>query len=198
MPIYIKPTTVAVFCASSAGKNEIHEEKTYDLGSYLAMENHHIYYGGGQDGNMGALVDGATENNGLVTALIPEMYFNQDEKFHKNVTVQKCQSDLERLETFMACDFKIVASGGFGSMGEMGVAMARTVDSTYIQADVNPMIFFNVDGHWNPMKDQLNAIIQNGFGKKQAASLFRFTDKPSDVIDIIQAGPVNVKRLSHA
>ena len=79
------PTSVAVFCASSAGSTDTHEKKSYELGQYLAQSNMHVFYGGGQSGNMGALMNGATAHNGFMTALIPDVYYNKDEKFHQNI-----------------------------------------------------------------------------------------------------------------
>ena len=83
-------------------------------------------------------------------------------------------------------------------MGEMGIAMTRVVDSTYSQNKVNPLIFYNIENHWDPIKQLVENITQNGFGKNEAKQLFRFSDNPQEVVQIIKSGTVNAQRLSHA
>ena len=191
-----RKTTVSVFCASEAGTDPIYGDQMYILGVQLARSSSHIIYGGGGSGLMGALSAGATDFDGSMTALIPPAYFDPTKTFHPNIDVVRCDDATDRLNRFMASDFNIVAPGGFGTMGEIGVAMTHVVDSLHgkdMEAAA-PLIFFNVNGCWNPMREQAKLIVKNGLGTVKANEAFIFTDDAVEVAKIVTAGQSNAPR----
>jgi uncharacterized protein (TIGR00730 family) len=193
-----KKTSVSVFCASSAGSNPKFRSQMYLLGNLLGTQGIHVVYGGGDAGLMKALSSGVVDSGGSMTALIPEVYFDPKQVFDPNIRVLACRDAKERFDHFMASDFNIVAPGGFGSMGELGVAMTNTVDASYGEdASVQPLIFFNIDEFWDFIKNQSDKIISEGFGKERARDLFKFVEHLDDVLPIINARPIKVSRLSN-
>ena len=62
---------VCVFAGSSSGSNQNYKKLSRKLGSIIANNNGHLFYGGGNSGLMGEVADGCLENNGKVTGVIP-------------------------------------------------------------------------------------------------------------------------------
>jgi uncharacterized protein (TIGR00730 family) len=190
-----RKTTVSVFCASENGNSGVYMNAMRDLGQQLALNDINVVYGGGRSGLMGVLNVGVTECDGSMTALIPPIYFNPNNQYHPNVDVVRCDDATDRLNRFMQSDFNIVAPGGFGTMGEIGVAMTHVVDSFHAGGDAAaPLIFFNVNGCWDPIRQQAELIVQNGFGKDEARRAFIFTDQPSKIIETITSSAPRLRR----
>ena len=63
---------VAVYCASSPGRDPKYVELARGVGERFAREDIEIIYGGGRVGLMGALADAALEAGGRVIGVIPE------------------------------------------------------------------------------------------------------------------------------
>lgn len=61
---------VCIYCASSSQADKSYHKAAFELGNILANEGIIIVCGGGANGSMGALADGAINNGGNVIGII--------------------------------------------------------------------------------------------------------------------------------
>jgi len=66
-----RPRGVAVYCASSIGRNDVYRTTAVSLGAALAREGRPLVYGGGFSGLMGAVSAATLERGGIVTGVVP-------------------------------------------------------------------------------------------------------------------------------
>jgi uncharacterized protein (TIGR00730 family) len=111
---------IAVFCGSKSGNNKIFEEHTKALGEIFAEKNITIIYGGGNKGLMGAVANGALENNGKVIGIIPEL-LKEQEHLHDTLTETHVVADMHvrKKMLYEKCDAAIILPGGYGTLDEV-------------------------------------------------------------------------------
>ena len=64
--------SVCVYCASSTQADPSYRESARKLGYELGAAGIAVVYGGGRDGSMGAVADGALEAGGKVIGILPQ------------------------------------------------------------------------------------------------------------------------------
>lgn len=112
--------SMAVFCGSRPGANELYLRHATELGALMAANNISLVYGGGSKGLMGAVADGVMENGGKVIGVIPEVLI-QWEAQHKGLTELHVVSDMHIRKKMMyeLCDAAIILPGGYGTLDEL-------------------------------------------------------------------------------
>jgi len=65
--------SVAVFCASKDGTNPVYLKHAAEIGKLIATHNLKLIYGGGNVGLMGAMANGALQNDGQIIGVIPKV-----------------------------------------------------------------------------------------------------------------------------
>jgi len=69
MPI----TSLAVFCGSKDGINNVYVEHARQLGELMARHQIKMIYGGGRSGLMGTVADSVMQHHGRVIGIIPHV-----------------------------------------------------------------------------------------------------------------------------
>lgn len=54
---------IAVYCAASQGNDSTFDERTEELGNWIAKNNHTLVYGGGNTGLMGVVATSVMKSN---------------------------------------------------------------------------------------------------------------------------------------
>ena len=109
-----------VFCGSSAGTDKSFTEIAYITGKFLAMHNVHVIYGGAKIGLMGAVADGALQNGGRVTGVLPDFLGSKEIAHDKLTELIIVKSMHERkLRMHELSEAVIGLPGGFGTMEEL-------------------------------------------------------------------------------
>ena len=67
----LKLKSIAIFCGSSTGNENLIIKAAYKIGAYLAQQQTTVVYGGGKVGLMGQVAQGALDNEGNVIGVIP-------------------------------------------------------------------------------------------------------------------------------
>ena len=74
--------SVAVFCGSKFGNNNLFAQHAEEVGLILAQKNIQLVYGGGRNGLMGIVANTVLNNNGKVVGVIPSL-LNEKEDMHE-------------------------------------------------------------------------------------------------------------------
>ena len=152
--------SIVVYCGAHAGKKPVYAEAAYDLGAELAKRNIKLIYGGGNLGLMGRISDGAIDNQGFVTGIIPNFLAKLEK-------AQKTLSELHFVETMHERKAKMVSlsdgvialPGGYGTFDELFEIL------TWSQLRIfhGPVGLLNVNGFYDLLLLQLDKMVEEGF-----------------------------------
>jgi uncharacterized protein (TIGR00730 family) len=112
--------SMAVFCGSRAGANELYQQHAIVLGELMAKHNIALIYGGGSKGLMGSVADAVMMNGGKVIGVIPEVLVKWEAQ-HKGITELHVVEDMHARKKMLyeLCDAAVVLPGGNGTLDEM-------------------------------------------------------------------------------
>ncbi|NDW19549.1 TIGR00730 family Rossman fold protein [Dysgonomonas sp. 216] len=160
---------ITVFCGSNSGSNPLFKTQAIDLGKELATRKMELVYGGGKTGLMGAVADGALDNGGKVTGVLPG-FMKIKELEHEGVTEIITVDTMHQRKSIMYSlgDAIIVLPGGFGTMDEMFEAL------TWAQLALHckPVALLNTAGYYNNLLKFIDTMIDNSFLKEEYRNLF--------------------------
>ena len=149
------PSSICVYCASSADVAQPYKNAAVELGRAAAERGIGIVYGGGRVGLMGLLADAALAAGGTVTGIIPGHIVDM-EVAHQTVTELVVVETMHQRKKMMfdRSDAFVILPGGLGTLDEMLEIL------TWKQLGLHdkPVILANIDGYW----DRLLAVIEHG------------------------------------
>jgi len=171
---------IAVFCGASSGFKNIYREKAAELGEYFVKNKIAMVYGGGKIGMMGAIADAMILRKGEVIGVIPHL-LRHEEVEHSEVSemlVSKTMSE-RKVSISKMVDGYIALAGGFGTLDEIFEAL--TLGQLGIES--KPVGILNTNGFFDPMLQQLDKMVAEGFLKQENKSMLLVHDSIPDLID---------------
>ena len=151
---------ICVFAGASAGNSPSYANAAHDLGTLIASYGLGLVYGGGRNGLMGRVADGAIAGGGSVIGIIPK-FLDRVEIGHAGVTKLHVIDTMHQRKEMMYAesDAFIVLPGGLGTLDE---TMEIT---TWRQRDLHkkPVIILNIEGYWDHLMAMLDTVIAEGF-----------------------------------
>ena len=176
--------SIVVYCGSNPGKKAIYAETAYALGAELAKKNIRLIYGGGNMGLMGRVADGAMENNGSVTGIIPN-FLAKLEVAHKTLTEIHFTETMHERKAKMAAltDGVIALPGGYGTFDELFEIL------TWSQLKIfkGPVGLLNVNGFYDLLLLQLDKMVEEGFLHPDNQKLLVVADNASGLLEKMEA-----------
>ena len=180
----MKLRSVVVFCGASEGYDNTYREVAYELGSYLAKNEIRLIYGGAKVGLMGALADGALQNGGHVTGVIPN-FLETSEIANNNITelVRVDTMHDRKMKMYELSDGIITLPGGWGTMDEMFEML------TWAQLGLHkkPQGILNINGYYEPLKAMMDLMTQEGFLDECNNKMLLTSDSIEDLIGQMEA-----------
>jgi uncharacterized protein (TIGR00730 family) len=183
---HVKKSTmrsIVVYCGASFGKNPAYAEAAYSLGNELAKRKINVIYGGGNMGLMGRVADGALENSGTVTGIIPNF-------LAKLEVAQKTLTELHFVDTMHERKAKMVSlsdgvialPGGYGTFDELFEIL------TWAQLKIfdGPVGVLNVNGYYDLLILQLDKMVEEGFVRIDDRKLLLVSDNAADLLELMQ------------
>ncbi|TAN08216.1 MAG: TIGR00730 family Rossman fold protein [Rhodanobacteraceae bacterium] len=177
---------ICVYCASSNQSDQAFRDAAFHLGELLATAGHHIVYGGGSAGSMGAVANGALSKGGEVTGVLPR-FMADLEWGHPGLTHLELVSDMrERKHQLLTGSDAVVAlPGGCGTLEELFEAITLKRLGLYL----NPIILLDTLGYWQPLDAFLHQIIAQHFMNPEHAKMWSRAATPEDVLPAIAQAP---------
>lgn len=172
--------SVCVFCGSSSGKGERYIAATKLLGRSIADAGITLVYGGGKVGLMGVIADEVLRHSGKIIGVIPQFLYKR-EVGHDGVTqLEIVQSMHERKKRMAELSHAFIAlPGGWGTLEELGEIL------TWKQLGLinQPVGLLNVDSFFDPLLNQFQRMIDDGFLAKTNRDLLIVADDPGVLMD---------------
>ena len=170
---------ITVFCGSSFGTEKIFEEQAYALGKALAERKIGVVYGGAKVGLMGAVANGALENNGEVIGVLPN-FLKSKEIAHENLTELFLVETMHERKTKMneLSDGVITLPGGFGTLEEFFEML------TWAQLGLHkkPIAILNCNGFYNELLQLVETMVSKGFLKEINQKMLLSSDNIEDLL----------------
>ena len=156
--------TIAIFCGSKLGKNNVYKEEVSIMATSLSKNGFNIIYGGGKIGLMGVLLKAYTKLNSKINGIIPK-FLNSPKIRQQNLETLQVVNSLSQRKVLMIkkADFFIILPGGFGTLDELFEILTLNQLNLYNK----PVIIFNISNYWKNLKLLLKTMQKEGFLYKQ-------------------------------
>ena len=177
---------VCVYAASSAKVAPEFHAAARALGESLASQGCSIVYGGGSQGLMGSLADGALSEGGEVIGILP--HFMADLEWgHPGLTRLELVEDMRERKHRLLTDSDAVVAlpGGCGTLEELFEAITLKRLGLYF----NPILLLNTRGFYAPLVDFMGSVIQERFMNTEHAAMWSLVDAVDDVLPTIRSTP---------
>ena len=178
--------SIAVYLGSAPGCKEIYKDLAFALGKRLASAGLTVVYGGAAVGTMGALADGAAAAGGRVIGVFPRGFRGTKEVRESGLeVVQHGLSEFIETADFAErkqvmedlSDGCIVMPGSYGTLDELFTyACNRAIDK-----HTKPILVFNFEGYYEPLKQLLANMQEAGFMKPVMADAITFCDTIDEI-----------------
>jgi len=157
-----QPTSLCVYCGSSAGKHPEYAEQARAFGAEMARRGIALVYGGGNVGLMGIVADAVLAGGGKAIGVIPRQLVER-EVAHKGLSELVVVDTMHQRKTRMyeLSDAFVALPGGFGTMDEMFEML------TWAQLGLHsyPCAFLDVRGFYRGLASSMDHMVAEGFVK---------------------------------
>lgn len=171
--------SIAVFCASSNGNDEVIYKEAYRLGEVLAQKNIKLIFGGSKLGLMGQVAKGVLDQGGKVTGVIPD-FLKTKEVAHDALEELIITKDMHerKLKMHDLSDGFIALPGGFGTFEEFFEIL------TWGQLGLHqkPIGLLNINGFYDDLLAMMHKMVEKGLLKKENMTLVLVADKIEDLL----------------
>lgn len=179
---------VCIYCASSTQIAQAYFEHAQTIASRLVDGDHHIVYGGGAVGLMGAVADTVIAKGGRITGVIPQ-FMKEVEWDHPGVTDMIFTETMAERKELLLKDAHVALAlpGGSGTFEEIfeAITMKRLAQIS------TTIVFYNQNGYYNPMKAMLEKSVYEKFMTPQHMEQINFFDDIDTLINFINTHSSN-------
>jgi len=175
-----KLTSVAVFCGSSEGNDNVIISQAITLGETLAKQGITLVYGAGKIGVMGKVAQGALKNKGKVIGVIPEFLKKKEVVhlgLHELITTKNMHQ--RKLKMHELSDGFIALPGGMGTLEEL----FEIVTWAQLGLHEKPIGLLNTNGFYDNLIKMLETMVVRGFLKMENLELLIVADTIESLLD---------------
>lgn len=178
-------TSIAVFCGSQNGSNNLYTEHAIVLGEYFAKKNITLIYGGGKKGLMGAIADAVMQNGGKVTGIIPEVLIGWENR-HTGISDLQIVADMHARKKIMydLCSAAVILPGGNGTLDEMFEMLTWNT----LKIHDKKVILLNSAGFYNHLINHLDHMKECNFLYEDWRKRILVFDTPMQIISFLDEG----------
>lgn len=177
---------VCVYAASSAKVAPVYLEAARALGATLARAGCTTVYGGGGQGLMGALADGALAEGGEVVGIIPTFMVDLEWGHPGVTTLEQVEDMRERKHRLLSgSDAVIALPGGCGTLEELFEAITLKRLGLYF----NPIVLLNVNGFYNGLQTFMAQVVEERFMNPEHIAMWSLVSTVDEVLPRIRSTP---------
>jgi uncharacterized protein (TIGR00730 family) len=176
--------SVAVYCGSSSGNQEIYTQQAQEMGRELAQRGLTLVYGGGCVGLMGTIADAVLAAGGQVIGVIPG-FLADKELAHTGCTELHIVETMHQRKLLMAdlADGFVAMPGGFGTLEELFEVL------TWGQLGLHgkPVGLLNTQGFYDALLALLDHMSGEAFLRGENRSQLLQNVNPAALLDAMAA-----------
>ncbi len=173
-----------MFCAAAQGIDERYLRLAADVGNGIAARGWTLVSGGGSVSAMGAVARAARAGGARTVGVIPRQLMRQEVSDHDADDLVVTDGMRERKGVMDArSDAFLALPGGLGTLEELlEVWVART-----LRLHSKPVVVLDPDGVFEPLRRQVDALVQEGFVRAVARDALTWTLTVDDALAAIAA-----------
>lgn len=175
-----KIKSVAVYCGSSLGVNEIYQKQAIEFAKELVKRDIALVYGGASVGLMGTVADTVLSLGGKAIGVIPFL-LEEREISHKNLTeLYKVDTMHQRKSKMIElADGFVAMPGGYGTLEEY----SEVFTWSQIGLHTKPCALFNINNYWQPLIDMTNKMADEGFLHEKYRHMAIVESSPASLLE---------------
>lgn len=181
-----KAKTICVYCASSSRVDNLYMETATRLGLLMAQEGITLVTGGGRQGLMCAVEEGALSAGGKAIGVIPRFMIEVG-WHHQSLTELRITENMHERKQLMAdlSEAAIALPGGCGTMEEL----LEIITWKQLGLYPHPIIILNINGYYNSLIDQLQHAVEEHFMGEIHSRIWSVASTPEEALAIIVETP---------
>lgn len=172
-------TSLAVFCGSKDGIDDVYVRCAQQLGEVMAEQNIKLIYGGGSSGLMGTVADSVMQHGGNVVGIIPHVLVEW-ERQHHGISELIIADDMHerKKKMYELCDAAIILPGGFGTLDELFEML------TWNQLSIHDKEIFilNPNGFYDHLLAHIEQLDKQGFLYETARERITVVNDPAELV----------------
>jgi uncharacterized protein (TIGR00730 family) len=178
------PTSIAVFCGSSAGGRPEYVGAATALGRAMGERGITLVYGGASVGLMGAVADAALAAGGSVVGVIPEA-LQAREIEHRGLTEIHVVGSMHARKEMMAARAEafVALPGGLGTLEELFEVWTWAMLGYHRK----PCSLLDVGGYYGRLEGFLDHAVAEGFVRPVYREMLVVRDDPHALLDALAA-----------
>jgi len=184
---------ICVYGAASDTIHPAYREAGERLGEQMAKHGHHLVFGGGTSGMMGAAARGITRGNAAlapgqepsqIIGIVPE-FFNREGVLYPGCTrmefTQNMRDRKQRMEDL--ADAFLVTPGGIGTFDEF----FEILTLRQLHRHQKPILIWNLRNYYRPLLEMLDHAIAEGFLLPGCRKLVRVCETEQEIMEALDA-----------
>lgn len=178
---------ICVYCASSSKVDACYSEAAYALGALLGKERIALITGGGCQGLMRSIEDGALDKGGYAIGVIPRFMVEQGWHYTglSELVVTESMHERKQIMAEMA-DAVIALPGGCGTMEEL----CEIITWKQLGLFYGPVIILNINGYYNNLIAQLEQAVEEHFMGQIHSNIWQVATTPEEALQIAKETPL--------
>ena len=174
---------IGIFCSASEVIEPIYFEKTRELGKWMGQNRKTLVYGGANLGLMECVAQSAKENGAFIMGVVPTKLEERGAVSDLLDVTFRVDDLSERKDTMLReSDVLVALPGGVGTLDEV----FHVVASASIGYHHKKVIFYNVNGFWQPLLDFLDSMKGSGFARRPLENFYQVANTWEELIDLLQ------------
>ncbi len=174
---------IAVYCAASQSNCPAFDERTEELGKWMAQKNHTLVYGGGNTGLMGVVASAVMQTGGEVIGVMPQFLVDR-EIAKKDITKLDIVETMSERKNKMSelSEVYIALPGGPGTLEEI----AEVVSWVRVGQTNGICIFYNMEGYYDHLESFFNHMVTTKLLSQEDRNQIYFAKSLEEIEKLIE------------
>ena len=174
---------IAVYCAASQSNCPSFDEKTEELGNWIAKKNHTLVYGGGNTGLMGVIATSVMNAGGQVVVVMPQFFVDREIAKEDITELHIVETMSERKNKMIELsEVYIALPGGPGTLEEI----AEVVSWVRVGQTNGICIFYNIEGYYNHLEAFFNHMVTTKLLSEEDRNQIYFAKSLEEIEKLIE------------
>ena len=160
---------IGIFCSAADDIEAVYFEKARELGAWMGQNKKTLVYGGANIGLMECVAQSAKEHGAFIMGVVPTKLEERGAVSDLLDVTFRVDNLSERKDAMLReSDILVALPGGVGTLDEVFHVMA----SASIGYHAKKVIFYNIDGFWQPLLDFMEGLKLQHFARLSWENLY--------------------------
>lgn len=173
---------IGLFCSASEEIRPLFFERANELGVWMGQNKKTLIYGGANLGLMECVAKAAKAHGAIIMGVVPTKLEERGAVSDLLDVTFRTDNLSERKDVILReSDIMIALPGGVGTLDEVFHVMA----SASIGYHDKKVVFYNVEGFWNPMLDLFEHLKATHFARRPLNNYYEVVNNLDELIKLL-------------